>query len=142
MPKVVIADSSCLIVLSKIGELELLHLLYGRIYITSEIEIEFGESLPEWIIVETVQNKQYQKFLETKVDIGEASAMALAKENTDSLLIVDDLKGRKIAQELNLVFTGTLGIISKAKEAGYCNRILSQLLKKYCRQILEFLWQW
>lgn len=123
MPKVVIADSSCLIILSKIGELELLHLLYGRIYITSEIEIEFGESLPEWIIVETVQNKQYQKFLETKVDIGEASAMALAKENTDSLLIVDDLKGRKIAQELNLVFTGTLGIISKAKEAGHCNRI-------------------
>jgi predicted nucleic acid-binding protein len=42
MPKVVIADSSCLIILSKIGELELLHLLYARISITPEIEREFG----------------------------------------------------------------------------------------------------
>lgn len=49
------------------------------------IKREFGENLPEWIIVETVQDKQYQKFLETKVDIGEASAMALAKENTDRI---------------------------------------------------------
>jgi len=50
MPKVVIADSSCLIIFRKIGELELLHLLYEiafatlreRISITPEIEIEFG----------------------------------------------------------------------------------------------------
>ncbi len=42
MPKVLIADASCLIILSKIGELELLQLLYDRIYITSEIEREFG----------------------------------------------------------------------------------------------------
>jgi len=50
MHKVVIADSSCLIIFRKIGELELLHLLYeiasatlrDRISITPEIEIEFG----------------------------------------------------------------------------------------------------
>jgi predicted nucleic acid-binding protein len=66
------------------------------------------------------------------LDIGEASAMALAKENTDSLLILDDLKGRKIAQELNLVFTGTLGIISKAKEAGHC-----EFIKPIIQKILQ-----
>ncbi|MGL5195709.1 MAG: hypothetical protein ACRC8Y_19165 [Chroococcales cyanobacterium] len=53
--------------------------------------------------------------METQVDRGEASAMALAKEKTDSLIILDDLKGRKIAQELGLFFTGTLGVISNAK---------------------------
>lgn len=129
MPKVVIADSSCLIILSKIGELHLLHLLYEFIYITPEIEREFGESLPEWIIVEDVKDKQFQKYLENQVDIGEASAMALAKETTDSLLILDDLKGRKIAQNLNLVFTGTLGIISKAKEAGHCD-VIKPIIQK------------
>ena len=123
MPKVVISDASCLIILSKIGELDLLHLLYSQVYITPEIESEFGESLPNWIIVETVRDKEYQKSLETKLDIGEASAIALAIEKTDSLVILDDLKARKVARELNLVFTGTLGVISKAKEQGYCDKI-------------------
>ena len=71
MPNVVIADASCLIVLSKIGELELLYLLYGQVYITPEIEREFGENLPSWISVETVQNKAYQKSIETVLDVGE-----------------------------------------------------------------------
>lgn len=79
--------------------------------------------MPNWIIVETVQDKEYQKNLETKLDIGEASAITLAIEKTDSLLILDDLKARKVATELNLIFTGTLGVISKAKERGYCDKI-------------------
>ncbi len=123
MPKVVISDASCLIILSKIGELDLLHLLYSQVYITPEIESEFGENLPNWIIVETVRDNEYQKSLETKLDIGEASAIALAIEKTDSLVILDDLKARKVATEPNLVITGTLGVISKSKEQGYCDKI-------------------
>lgn len=46
MPKIVIADSSCLIILSKIGKLNVLHWLYQEIYITPEIVTEFGEELP------------------------------------------------------------------------------------------------
>lgn len=122
-PKVVIADASCLILLSKIGELELLNLLYHYVYITSEIQLEFGETLPDWIILETVKDKKYQTFLETRLDAGEASAMALAVENSNSLLILDDLKGRKLAKQLNLVFTGTLGVISKAKEENHIDQI-------------------
>ena len=123
MPDVVIADASCLIILSRIGELELLHLLYDRIYITPEIEREFGEIVPNWIVVEAVRDKQYQKFLERQLDVGEASALALAKEKADVLIILDDLKARKIAQELNLVLTGTLGAIGKAKERGHRDEI-------------------
>jgi predicted nucleic acid-binding protein len=123
MPKVVIADASCLIILSKIGELELLHLLYDRIYITSEVEREFGEALPDWIIIETVEDKEYQKFLEAKLDVGEASAIALARSQANSLIVLDDLKARKIAKEIGIVYTGTLGIISKAKEEGHCEQI-------------------
>ncbi len=42
--------------------------------------------------------------------------IALAKEFDDSLLLLDDLKARKLATSLNLKFTGTLGIIHKAKQ--------------------------
>lgn len=122
-PKVVIADASCLILLSKIGELELLHLLYDYVYITSEIQLEFGETLPDWIILEIVKDQKYQTFLETRLDVGEASAMALAVEISNSLLILDDLKARKLAKQLNLVFTGTLGVISKAKEEKHIDQI-------------------
>jgi predicted nucleic acid-binding protein len=145
MPKVVISDASCLIILSKIGELDLLHLLYSQVYITPEIKSEFGESLPNWIIVETVRDKEYQKSLETKLDIGEASAIALAIEKIDSLVILDDLKARKVATELNLVFTGTLGVISKAKEQGYCDKIkpiIQKILQtnfRISRQVLNAL---
>lgn len=100
MPNVVISDASCLIVLSKIGELELLYLLYGQVYTTPEIEREFGEDLPSWIIVETVQDKACQKSLETTLDVGEASAIALAIQKTDSLVILDDLnKSQKICKK-------------------------------------------
>ncbi|MDZ7624516.1 MAG: hypothetical protein U5J96_08755 [Ignavibacteriaceae bacterium] len=42
MQKTIIADSSCLILLDKIEELELLKLLFGKVIITSIIAEEFG----------------------------------------------------------------------------------------------------
>ena len=46
---------------------------------------------------------------------------------------MDDLKARKIAKRFDLVITGTLGIIHKAKEIGMINEIRPYLekLKKY-----------
>jgi predicted nucleic acid-binding protein len=57
------------------------------------------------------------------VDAGEASAIALAAENQPSLLIIDDLKGRRLAQKLNLNITGTLGLILTAKKEGILPQI-------------------
>ncbi len=50
MPKVVISDASCLIILSKIGELDLLHLLYSQVYITPEMEREKIKSIIQKIL--------------------------------------------------------------------------------------------
>jgi predicted nucleic acid-binding protein len=47
-----------------------------------------------------------------------ASAIALAAENQSSLLIIDDLKGRKLAKKFKLSITGTLGLILIAKREG------------------------
>jgi len=52
MPKTIISDTSCLIILTNIGELDLLRKTYGSIVTTIEIAIEFGEPLPEWVIIE------------------------------------------------------------------------------------------
>ena len=115
---IVIADTSCLIALSKIEAIGLLKELYQEIYITAEIALEYGESLPEWIIIKEVKNKRYQQILHLILDLGEASAIALALEMDDVLLILDDLKGRKEAEKLGCRITGTLGVLFKAKSVG------------------------
>lgn len=123
MPKIIIPDTSCLILFHKIGKLELLQEVYDNIITTPEIVEEFSEKLPDWIKVESVKDIKYQEFLETQVDWGEASAIALAKEFEDVLLLLDDLKARKLAKKLNLRITGTLGVINKAKQLGVIDKI-------------------
>jgi len=116
--KIVIADTSCLISLTKIEALGVLQQLYGEVYITEEIAGEFGEYLPDWVKIEHVKNARYSQLLSTSLDRGEASAIALALEFTNVLLILDDLKGRKHAEKLGLRVTGTLGVLVKAKQSG------------------------
>ncbi len=73
--------------------------------------------------MEVVLDRKYVEFLETIVDRGEASALALAKEVELPLLIIDDLKARKLAAKLNLKYTGTIGVIHKAKQMGVIEKI-------------------
>lgn len=118
MHKTIISDTSCFIVLTKIGELEILQKLYRQIVTTPEISEEFGESLPDWVLIESVRDKSSQRILELQIDKGESSAIALALEIQNSTLIIDDFKARKVATNLGISFTGTIGIIIKAKLNG------------------------
>lgn len=130
MPNItVIADTSCLIALSKIEAIEVLKELYEEVYITEEIAHEFGDNLPEWIRIGKVKNKKYQQLLDLYLDLGEASAIAFALEKVDVLLILDDLKGRKEAEKLGFRITGTLGILFKAKKIGLIPELKSFIEK-------------
>ena len=118
MPKVVISDISCFIILSKINELDLLHKVYDNILTTPEIANEYGETLPEWVEVISAKDKYRQQILEMQLGKGESSAIALSIEIPDSILILDDYKARKTAEILNLKYIGTIGLIIKAKLSG------------------------
>ena len=121
--RVIIADSSCLIALSNIGELQLLHQVYEQITITPEIESEFGEPLPNWMTVEEVTDKKKISILELELDKGESSAIALAIERENSLLIIDEMKGRRVAKKVGIKITGILGVAVKAKEIGLIEKV-------------------
>ena len=73
--------------------------------------------------VKSVSNKEYQHLLLLEVDNGEASAIALSIEEGQALLIVDDNKARKLAAKLNIAYTGTLGVLLKAKQVGIIGSI-------------------
>ncbi len=126
MRDAIISDTSCIILLDKIDELVLLRKLYDTVITTPEVQSEFGKKLPGWFSVKSPADKKYQKVLESTLDKGEASSIALAIEIKNSLLIIDDLKGRKFAEQLGIQVTGTLGVIVESKLAGH----LKPLLKK------------
>lgn len=91
--------------------------------VTQEIVEEFKNELPDWFKIEQPANKTYQKILEASLDRGEASAIAYAIEQRDCLLIIDDYKGRKYAEQLGIKITGTLGIIIDAKLHGHIHSV-------------------
>ena len=63
------------------------------------------------------------------LDKGEASAIALSFEMDNSIVIIDDLKGRNVAERLNLRYSGTFGLILKAKQIGIIQSVKPILTK-------------
>lgn len=114
--KVAIVDTSCLIILSKIDELDILRQLFETVIVTPVIVNEFLDELPNWILIKSPLDEWYQSILMFELDEGEASAIALTIENPNSILIVDDLKARNVVDKLKISYTGTFGLIIKAKE--------------------------
>jgi predicted nucleic acid-binding protein len=120
---IIISDTSCLIAFDRINQLEILRKTFPEIITTKEVEQEFGKTLPQWISVQSVANKKKILELETIIDRGEASAIALALETTDCILIIDEKKGRKIATELHIQIIGTLKTLLIAKQKGVINTV-------------------
>ena len=128
----IIVDTSCLIILSKIKELNLLKLLYEEILITEVVAKEFNEPLPDWITVCPIKFNEKEFLFEKRIDKGEASVIILALERSNSTIIIDDFKGRALAKELGIKVTGTIGIIISAK-----NKKLIPSIKPILEKIKE-----
>ncbi|HKK45769.1 MAG TPA: DUF3368 domain-containing protein [Balneolaceae bacterium] len=122
MPDAIVSDTSCLILFYKIGELELLKSVFGNILVTETVSKEFKKELPEWIEIAPLQSNLH-KGLSSVLDPGEATSIALAAEYDNSLLIIDEVKGRKVAREMGVQITGTLGVLITAKEKGYIKAV-------------------
>lgn len=139
MPEV-ICNSSCVIALDSIGRLDILKSVYQVVQIPEAVDAECGLEIPGWIKVEPVANSETTRLLHLDLGKGESEAIALALEKDDSLLILDDKKARRIAAELGLKVTGTLGVLLRAKKAGTISQIkemIEELDKKNFRVSLS-----
>ena len=116
MAEIIIADTSCLISLHKIESLHILKNLFGEVCVTTEIQIEFGENLPEWIKIKNPIESEELTLLKSLLDRGEATALALALQVENSIVIIDELKGRSIASSMGIRTTGTIGVLILAKD--------------------------
>lgn len=116
MKESVVADSTCLIGLERIGRLDLLPELFESIFVPPEVQNEFGISLT-WLKIETPSDEALVTTLKMLVDDGEAEALALAKE-LGLRIILDDRQARAVGNRLNIPVIGTVGILVQAKDAG------------------------
>jgi predicted nucleic acid-binding protein len=69
----------------------------------------------DWIQMRQVNNRTVVEVLQNDLDTGEAEAIALALELKADQLLIDERRGRTIAANLNLRFTGIIGILVEAK---------------------------
>ncbi len=140
MSKVVVSDSSCLIGLSKIGELDILHQLFGKLLIPEMVYHEvvvLGKGKAgaddvkqaDWIEQCTVQNTLAVKALRLSLGAGESEAIIFAIEQHADFIILDDLKARQMAEELVLPVIGTVAILHKAAEKGILREEIQTVFK-------------
>ena len=125
----IVANAGPLIALARIGHFHLLHLLYNGLRIPTAVKdevITFGKARPgaveletaQWIQVVDVTNQTAIELLRERLDRGESEAIVLAIELEADLLLIDEARGRRIAQAQGLNHIGTLGILVQARQNG------------------------
>jgi len=132
MPKV-IANTSPIQYLFQLGLLYLLPSLYGRVFVPSAVHDELdrgkalGVALPdphgfEWISIADPETPVLLP-LANGLGAGELQVIALAKETAEHLALLDDRRARRFASLLGLTYSGTLGVLLKAKQQGILERL-------------------
>lgn len=130
----VVVNTTPLIALSHVGQLDILKKLYGEIMIPEAVYRELSvktESICkkavdgslEWIRVENINNQMAKAMYKTQLHDGEVEVMILSKEMAADVVIIDDANAKKHAKYLGLPVTGTLGVLIKAKQDGYINEL-------------------
>lgn len=127
---IVISDNSVLSALAEAGLLTLLPRLFGVVTIPEAVRNECAHprapqllrdwisQAPDWLHI--VPNPA-EILTETHgLGAGEAAAITLAWVNRkSSKLILDEKRGRRVAEALGLPKTGVIGIIGEAAELGW-----------------------
>lgn len=143
---IVVSNTSPITNLHAVGEIRLLRLLYERVCIPQAVYEELIEGVQrgdhppleaewEWIEVRPLASSPLLSALLLQLDRGEAESIALARELSAGLLLMDERKGRKIAVQYGLTVTGVLGVLLDAKTAGYIPAVspLMDRLKREAR---------
>jgi predicted nucleic acid-binding protein len=124
---IVVSDTSSISNLLIIGEVHLLKLLFSTVVVPDAVYSELCR-VPEhknelqslkWIERHNVTSIDLFEKLRDELDEGESQAIALAVELRADLLLIDEALGREVAESLGLAITGILGVLIRAKDAGY-----------------------
>jgi len=127
--ELVINTGPLLALIAGIGNLLVLEMLYKRVFVPLEVcqEIEAGGSLNFGLseFRESDFLKKQSKlmnitpFLQSSLDLGEASVIQLALDKKIKTVCIDESVGRRVARLNGLRLTGSIGVLLRAKKAGF-----------------------
>jgi len=123
---IVFSNTTPLIALAGIGQLDLLQELFGRIHVVQEVVDECAAggkiavpSLKSFSWVDIVKSTPPMlPGLLLELDKGEKHTLDMAKKLDADWVIIDERIGRDLAEYIGLRVTGTLGVLLKAKHQG------------------------
>lgn len=146
-----ISDTSPLISLIIIEKLDLLEKLYGDYCIPNAVWQELTNHNAIKIYKSEIQQlskkihkTSYNILPINGIDIGETECILLYKELHADYLLIDDKKGRDVAELNDIKCIGTLTVLYKAKEKGYITEIrnlfikLTEYKRFYSKSIMNF----
>ena len=127
--EVVINTTPILALIAAAGSLDMLPLLYHRVWVPWEVcrEIQAGGvdgfAIPEfdrasWLHKQA-QPVTLSPLLRNSLDQGEAAVIQLALQHDIPLVTIDETVGRRFARLSGLTVTGSIGILLRAKTLGY-----------------------
>ena len=126
---IVVADSSPLIALARIGRLELLRSVLGSVLLPAAVWtelVQMGIGRPgaaavmtaDWIGRREIVDVGLATLLRRDLGAGESEAIVLAREVGADLLLMDERMGRAAATRLGLRVTGLVGVLIEARARG------------------------
>ena len=135
---VVVSNTSPLISLLLIGKIEIFKRLFKKVLIPNEVYDEITLREQKTIVDNCIKKGWLVKCKPPKLpvlhdlDKGEAFAISLALQYDKSLLIMDDRRGKELAESIGINVVGTIGILLFAKKAKLIKDIkglMDQLIK-------------
>lgn len=127
----VVSDTSPILGLSAIGNLELLQDQFEEVFIPlsvlAELKVEtdfrgtdaIQQALSDgWLKSKEIQNKPLARSLSLELHKGEAEAITLAMDLGMDMIVMDERIGREHAKALGLKTVGILGVLLSAKKHG------------------------
>jgi uncharacterized protein len=133
-----VSDTSVICNLAMIGRLRLLQRKYAEILITPEVASELAQ-LKHLQARRAIEDAEHEGWLKMVVPVrslehqpglhaGELASMALALEEPDALLLIDERNGRAAARLLGITLTGVIGVLIGAKKADWIPSLKPELL--------------
>lgn len=131
----VIADAGPLIGLARVGLLDLLRQLYGKVLIPLQVfeELQIAEDRPGSRALRMATEEGWlepvdlggsgAEPLSLALGPGEACAILLAEQQQCRFLLLDEQRGRAVARKRGLRVVGTGGVLLAAKQRGLLDRV-------------------
>lgn len=121
----VVADSSPLIYLARIGLLHVLAALFGDVVVPRTVWFEAVERRQSAPGIDALRQAPWLRVVDDPMpesdlglDPGETAAILIAESLKADLLLIDERAGRKVAHERGLAVRGTLGVLVQARQSG------------------------